>query len=66
MRKSKNPNLNKLQSVKSEIEEKCSFEKGVSKSPLLFVSMIKCEDCGHPHTTTYQQRKYTAKVERLH
>jgi len=31
----------------------------VTKSPLLFVGMIKCGHCGAPLTTTYNSKKYT-------
>lgn len=31
----------------------------VTKSPLLFVGMIKCGHCGSPLTTTYNAKKYT-------
>ncbi len=61
MRSAKNPKFNKTLSENIDIEVKYAFDKGITKSPLLFVSMIKCGHCGHPLTTTYQQKKYTAK-----
>lgn len=65
MRRAKTPKLSKQHSEKTEINIKYSFEKGISKGPLLFVSMIKCGHCGHPLTTTYQQKKHIAKSGKI-
>jgi len=65
MRKAKDPNLNKKMSDNKDIEVKNTFNKGVTKSPLLFVSMINCGHCGHPLTTTYKQTKYISKSEKI-
>ncbi|MCD4713395.1 MAG: recombinase family protein [Clostridiales bacterium] len=65
MRRAKNPKLNKMLSENIDIEVKYAFDKGITKSPLLFVSMIKCGHCGHPLTTTYQQKKYIAKSGKI-
>lgn len=52
IRTSRSPENMKDESVKTII---------VSKSPLLFVSRIKCGHCGSPLTTTYNTRSYTKK-----
>lgn len=65
MRRAKNPKISKPQSEIPEIEVKFSFEKSISKGPLLFVSMIKCGHCGHPLTTTYQQKKHISKSGKI-
>lgn len=66
MRRAKNPKLNKALSENIDIEVKYAFDKGITKSPLLFVSMIKSGRCGHPLTTTYQQKNTSPKLSRLH
>ncbi|MCD4713270.1 MAG: recombinase family protein [Clostridiales bacterium] len=45
----------------ANVEVNYTYERCGSKSPLLFVNMIKCGHCGHPLTTTYKIDKRTLK-----
>lgn len=55
----RNPKL--LRELSTEKQENYTYEIRGSKSPLLFINMIKCGHCGHPLTTTYKIDKRTLK-----
>lgn len=59
LRAKRDPRLLRDSSATYEVEY--TYENTGSKSPLLFVNMIRCGHCGHPLTTTYKIDKRTLK-----
>lgn len=59
LRAKRDPRLLRDSSATYEVDY--TYEYTGSKSPLLFVKMIRCGHCGHPLTTTYKIDKRTLK-----